>query len=533
MKSYILACCLCLASCLAHAQQNTILIIADDLGADYLGFFSPNTDTAVTPNLRSLAMRGVCFTKVWAMPVCSPTRATIMSGRFPFRHGVGSVITSASSAQLDTAEMGIAKLLKWYAPTKYNTACMGKWHLHNNQPSKRLYPQALGFDYYAGNFNGAITDYFTYPIIRNGLLDTVTTYATTQTIDDAIGWLDTVNSTKPFFLWLAFNAPHSPYHLPPATLCNTTGLNGTAADISANPKKYFKASIQAMDSEIGRLFNYLSAQGLSDSTNIIFIGDNGNAPPVAQNANPNNAKGTIYHYGVHVPMVVAGPAVANPNRINTELVSVVDIYATIAELCGYSNWQNAIPSSTKIDSKSLMPYINYINPTHRDWTFSEMFSNPSATVDGKTIRNFGYQLMHYDDGTRALYNMLQDPDENTNLLLNTNNLTATDIGNYHLLCDSLSALIGTQNCMPLGIGESTTNPAIAVIPTATSSQFEIQVPFSTEHYQVIVLDGLGKKVFEKNANKSIEVNCSTWTKGLYIVSVRHGVQLSTHRVVVE
>ncbi|MEY4928067.1 MAG: hypothetical protein RI894_2503, partial [Bacteroidota bacterium] len=101
---------------LVAQQTNTILIIADDLSPDYIGVFSATTDTANTPNIRALAQRGIKFTKAWAAPVCSPTRAGIITGRYPFRTGVGSVITGASSAQLDTAEMSISKLLKYYAP---------------------------------------------------------------------------------------------------------------------------------------------------------------------------------------------------------------------------------------------------------------------------------------------------------------------------------------------------------------------------------------------------------------------------------
>ena len=120
------------------AQQNTILIIADDVSPDYFGVLSKTTDTAITPNIRILAENGIRYTKAWATPVCSPTRAGILTGRYSFRTGVGHVITSATSPQLDTAEYTIPKLLKYYAPTKYRTACIGKWHLHNNTLTKTL-----------------------------------------------------------------------------------------------------------------------------------------------------------------------------------------------------------------------------------------------------------------------------------------------------------------------------------------------------------------------------------------------------------
>jgi arylsulfatase A len=129
------------------AQQNVLLIIADDVGPDYFGSFVPNGDTAIMPHIRSLADRGIRFTQAWASPVCSPTRAGIFTGRYPFRTGVGQVITNNMSPQLDTAEVSIARLLKSYAPLTYQTACVGKWHLHANVPAKRLNPNRMGYDY--------------------------------------------------------------------------------------------------------------------------------------------------------------------------------------------------------------------------------------------------------------------------------------------------------------------------------------------------------------------------------------------------
>lgn len=433
---------------LAIAQQNTILIIADDVSPDYFGCFSTNTDTAVAPNIRALSNRSVRFTKAWASPVCSPTRAGLFTGRYSFRTGVGQVITNGSSPQIDTVEMSIAKLLKWYAPLTYNTACVGKWHLNNNAVNKRLYPNKMGYNFYSGNFNGAITDYYNWTRIKNGVQDTSTIYATTQAVNDAIGWLDTMSPSKPFFLWLAFNAPHSPYHLPPASLCNVGGLPGTAAHITANPEKYFKAAIEAMDTEIGRLLQYLSANNLLDSTNIIFMGDNGNAKEVVQIANPNKAKNTIYDYGVRVPFLVAGPAVVNPNRTSDALINTADAFASIAELCAFPNWKNAIPSNTKIDSKSFLPILKNQNNPIRTWIFSEQFSLPTAAVaDGKTIRNQDYHLLRFDNGKEEFYNQTLDKEENNDLLLGS--MSTIDIYNYHFLCDSLTALVGGGNCQPL------------------------------------------------------------------------------------
>lgn len=454
-----------------RAQQHTILIIADDVSPDYFGCFSPNTDTANTPNIRLLAERGVKFSKVWASPVCSPTRAGIFTGRYPFRTGVGQVISNATSPQLDTAEMSIAEMLRAYSPLQYNTACFGKWHLHANIPSQRLFPNQMGFNYYSGNFNGAINNYYGYPVVTNGIVDSVTIYATTQTINDAIAWLDTINSSNPFFLWIAFNAPHTPFHIPPSTLCNTSGLTGTTQDINANPENYFKASIEAMDTELGRLFQYLTTNNLMDSTNIIFIGDNGNTTQVAQIVDQTKSKGTLYDYGVRVPMVIAGPCVVNPNRTSDKLINTPDLFATIAEICGFNSWNNIIPQGVTVDSKSFLHVLKNQNGYDRTWIFTEQFNDPVNVNDGKTIRNENYHLIRNINGTEEFYNQTIDIEENTNLL--TGIMTPTDVSNYNFLCDTLTSLTSTGSCTTVSIDNLFLDENIYLFPNPANEMFEI------------------------------------------------------------
>ncbi len=491
------------------AQRNTVFIIADDVSPDYFGFYS-STDTANTPNIRTLLAKGIKFSKVWAAPVCSPSRAGIFTGRYSFRTGVGAVVTGTASAQLDTVEMSIAKLLQRYAPIKYNTANLGKWHLHTQTLNQRTYPNYMGYNFYSGNFNGQLNNYYNYTRITNGVFDTVHIYATTQTVDDAIGWIDTMSSGKPFFLWLAFNAPHSPFHLPPSTLCNTSGLSGTAADISTNPKNYFKAAIEAMDTEIGRLFQYLNTNNLMDSTNIIFIGDNGNESQVAKITNPNKSKATLYDYGVHVPMIIAGPSVVNPNRTSNALVNTHDLFATIAEWSGFPNWKNFIPSGTVVDSKSLMPIITNQSNTTRTWIFTEQFAVPTATADGKTIRNADYHLIRLDNGIEEFYNQTLDPFENTNLI---NNMSSQDIANYNELCDTLHALIGTQNCLSTGINILNIGNTNFVYPNPFSSFIFIDDALLLDELELI--DGKGKAIYKGfHIN---QINFSYLPSGVYFL----------------
>jgi len=454
----------------ALAQQNTVIIIADDVGTDYFGFSPDAGDTATAPHLGELARSGLVFSRAWTNPVCSPTRAGIITGRYAFRTGVGSVITGATSPQLDTAEMTLPRLLRDKAPVKYATANTGKWHLHAPVPPlQRVYPNLLGYDLYSGNFNGAIPNYYNWNRILNGQLDTISVYATTQTVNDAIAWLDTLDGTRPFFLWLAFNAPHNPYHKPPDTLISNPGLPGTPAHISANPVLYYKAAIEAMDTEIGRLVQNIDQLGLRDSTNFIFIGDNGSEAAVAQIADTVRVKGTLFEYGIHVPFFVSGPAVSAPGRTSDALVSTADIFATVLEMSGFGNWSSFIPSAKQpVDSRSLLPILKNDTPRVREWIFTEQFQQPSAMRDGKTIRNEQYKLIRFDNGNERYYDLSNDPGEQLNLLNGV--LTAGEALNYQFLCVSLDSLLGSSVCSFTGITETMTptQPRLIVMPSVTN-----------------------------------------------------------------
>ncbi|MEK7253764.1 MAG: YHYH protein, partial [Bacteroidota bacterium] len=255
-------------------------------------------------------------------------------------------------------------------------------------------------------------------------------YATTEMVNDAIAW--TGAQTEPYFLWLAFNAPHPPYHLPPADLHTYTGLSGTQADINANPVPYFKASLQALDTELGRLFDSLEAHNQLDSTDFIFIGDNGNTMQTTQAPNiTDHAKGTIYQYGAHVPMIISGPSVVNPGRVSDAQVNVVDLFSTILELFGFCDWHAEIPHARPVDSRSILPILSNLSDEIRPWAFTEIFYTTPTDDDGKAMRNQDYKLLKFDGGNREFYHLANDSLETNNLLLG--NLTAEQQANYAYL----------------------------------------------------------------------------------------------------
>jgi len=423
-----------LAASNCAAEQNVLLIIADDYGADAMGLYS-SAETAPTLTLDTLAAGGVRFTNCWANPVCSPTRASILTGRHGFRTGVGF-----PGDVVDLNEFTIADAM---SNAGYATACIGKWHLSNRTNGDVDNPNLMGFDYYSGNTGGALGDYFAWDKTVNGVTTTVDNYATSENVDDAIVWIDGQDA-NPWFLWLAFNAAHTPFHLPPNDLHSYDDLPNTAEDIDSNPVPYFHAMIEAMDTEINRLLSSMDPE-VAANTTVIFIGDNGTPGKVSPEI-VRDAKGSLYEGGVWVPCIVSGPAVAGPvNRTNDALVHVVDIFDTVLEFAGVDA-ATAIPVGTQIDSRSFAPYL--ADPdlaSIHTYSFAERFSQDGAAEDGKTIRNESYKLIRFDDGQEEFFDIANDPTESRDLLAGGRTLRGARKSNYEALVESLDTLLDSAN----------------------------------------------------------------------------------------
>ncbi len=481
-----------------QAQHNVILIIADDLGSDYCGFYENHIDTAKMPNIRKLLSRGIRFSQTWSNPVCSPTRAGILTGRYSFRTGLGDVVAGTGSKELDTSEKTIPKLLKSLSNNKLKTANFGKWHLSLAKPIQLNYPNYFGFDDYAGNFSGTLSSYTSWTKITNGTSSTSVNYATTEQTNDAINWLK-VNKNSDKFLWLAYNAPHSPFHLPPLNLHSSKSLPGTSAHINANPQLYFKAMVEAMDTEIGRLMDSLKSWNMYDQTDFIFIGDNGDDAQVNQGV--NSSKGTLLQDGIHVPMIISGPSVLAPNTVNHSVVNTTDIFATVLELFGFSNWQKSIPSSTIIDSKSLLPINKNQSVQVRDWAFSEIFKTTTDANDGKTMRNATHKLIDFDNGSQKFFNLASDSTEQLNLI--GKQFSDEDGLNYAYLCQEMAKLTGLNRFCDDNVGAKSMSLKNQIYPNPFSTEIHIPETLIGQFFQVY--NALGQVVFEGHSSETIHL----------------------------
>jgi arylsulfatase A-like enzyme len=402
------------------SSPNILLIIADDMGLDATPGYSVGTSKPTMPNLQDLMNSGVRFNNVWSNPVCTPTRATILTGKYGFRTNVINV-----GDVLSTSETSLHKVLNTNA-SEYSHAVIGKWHLSSDP----THPTAMGVDYFAGLLGGGVQSYTNWDLNENGVTTTSTAYTTTKFTDLAIDWVSA--QSQPWFLWLAYNAPHTPFHLPPTNLHNQGDLPADDASIEANPLPYYQAMIEAMDSEMGRLLSTMTQED-RDNTLIIFVGDNGTPSEVVQEYNSNRAKGSIYQGGVNVPMVISGKNVTRVNETEDALISTTDLFATIAEVAGTASYDSG-------DSRSFLDLLSSGNSKGRDFVYTEKYNAQTQGPD-YTIRNATHKYIYFNTGAEALYNLIENPLESPNLL-NENQLplSASDAAIKLSLTTELSSI---------------------------------------------------------------------------------------------
>ena len=394
-----------------QVPPNILLIIADDMGIDSSVQYNVAAINPVTPNLDKLAKNGLVFDNVWVNPVCAPARASMITGKYGFRTNV-----RAPGDILDSSEITIQKYIRENSSINYAKALIGKWHLSGgdqyliNQRKRygsTVNPLNSGVEYFSGIVGNAVGDYFNWTLKTNGVNFPQTEYATTVLTDEAISWID--NQKTPWFLWLAFNAPHVPFHLPPTDL-HSQSLSGTKTDIANNPLGYYLASIEAMDSEIGRFLDSLSPEE-RNNTVIFFIGDNGTPRGVAQEPFDRlRAKGSLYEGGIRVPMIASGKGVTRVGQREEALINGTDFFASIAELTG-------IDVKEIHDSKSFVDLLSEQNTDTRDFAYAEIQPTNNNPKSGWALRNQQYKLINFTDGTQELYDIVNDPFEHADLLL--------------------------------------------------------------------------------------------------------------------
>ena len=425
---------------------NFLLILGDDMGVETLSSYNLNEFAALTPTLNKLSAEGIRFNNMWSQPVCSPTRATVMTGRYGFRNKVGHAIVSPRQEEVERAvpdkpegspreddrqspfspnsppglsldEFTLPMALKADPALGYEAAAFGKWHLSDASNGYEKHPIHAGFDYFAGTAIGGIESFFAYSKQINGELTSGSTvYAATDKVNDAIQWISERDADQPWLTYLAFNLPHSPFHLPPLDLLedeNARNLDPYSDEVNTNQHPYFRGMMEAMDTEIGRLLDSLSDEARAN-TYVIFLGDNGTTrEAVTTPFDSERAKGTVYQGGVNVPFIITGPGIEG-GRVSDAILNSVDIYATLLDLASI-DLATTVPSDVNFDSISFAQLLH--DPESqplRNFAYADLFAPNRPTL--RTIRNESYKLLVMDD-VEELYNLDDDPYEHNNLLL--------------------------------------------------------------------------------------------------------------------
>jgi arylsulfatase A-like enzyme len=435
----------------AQSRPNLLLVVGDDLGVDQVGCYGRGSSPPATPNLDRLAAGGMRFTRAYVNPVCTATRAAILTGRHGFRTGMmhSLWLNQPGLTQQDSTFAGILQT------QGYATALVGKWHVGTAHGLAT--PNVLGFGHFAGAIEGAIPSYFDWPRVLNGTSTQCRTYATTQEVDDALAWIGA--QTAPWALMLSFHAAHAPFEAPPAALHkqNLAGSNPETA-----PVPFYAATIEAMDAELGRLLAGIGPAVLAN-TNVVFVGDNGTPqnvtrPPFV----PQHGKNTVYEGGINVPLIVAGPAVHVPGTACGTLVCAVDLFATILELCGVP--AGSLPANAGQDAQSIVPQLGETGARGRSIAYVELSTYSYVAIAAIEQCYKLIQLRGPAIG-EELYDLAADPYEQNDLLLQP--LTAPAAAALQRLRAEIQRLRPPGSLLPFGTGcpGATGDPRlVAVVP---------------------------------------------------------------------
>lgn len=411
-----------------HAQAskpNVILIITDDQG--YGDIAAHGHPFVKTPNLDQLHKSSVRLTNFHVMPLCAPTRAMLMTGKNPLESGVWATVLGRSILPPEGLTMP-----RLFLQNGYSTGMFGKWHLGDNAPAR---PHDKGFQtaiYLGGGGIGQTPDYWGNDYIddtyyKNGKPVQASGYCTDFFFREAMNFIRE-NREKPFFAYIATNAPHSPYIPPPDLAQAYRAIPGID-----NPTAAFYAMIENIDTNIGRLNSFLTENRLNENTILIFMTDNGTAQglkaPGAFNAGMRAAKGALYEGGHRVPCFIRWPGGQLPQNGGmdiADLTSGIDILPTLAGLCGLDlkseakNQVQGVDLSPRLrgnEMKSLTERFHFVQFSQEDLPPEK---NRAAVMQGP------WRLINH----KELYNIEDDPGQKQNII-DKNPEKAAELANVH------------------------------------------------------------------------------------------------------
>src|SRR5215467_6978219 len=392
-------------------RPHIVYIVADDLGWKDVGFHGSDIKS---PHLDSLAQAGARLEQFYAQPMCTPSRAALLTGRYPHRYGLQTgVIPSAGTYGLATDEWLLPQALK---EAGYKTAIVGKWHL--GHADRKYWPRQRGFDYQYGPLLGEI-DYFTHaahgttdwyrdnnPVKEDG-------YVTTLLGNDAVKLIEGHDPKTPLFLYLTFTAPHAPYQAPQPYLDQYKAITDPN-------RRTYAAMVTAMDDAIGRVLAALEKRKMRDNTLILFQSDNGGPRSAKFTGEVDTSKGTIpadngpyrdgkamlYEGGTRVVALANWPGHIKPGTVVDQPIHMVDMYPTLAGLAGAS-----LAKTKPLDGLDVWPTLSQGKPSPRREVVYDLEPFRGAVRQGEWKLVWKATL----PSSVELFNLAQDPSEQTNL----------------------------------------------------------------------------------------------------------------------
>jgi len=422
-----------------NKRLNFVFILIDDMGWRDAGCYG--SSFYETPNIDKLAKEGMRFTDAYAAgPVCSPTRASILTGKYPARLKLtdwipgskkGKLLPAEYLHQMPLEEFTIAEALK---QAGYATGFIGKWHL-GDQP---YYPEHQGFDINIAGYNGGMTPSYFYPYKGPDWNSEIPTlhggepgeYLTDRLTDEAVKFLE-ANSDRPFLLYLSHYAVHTPLQAKdrlvekyktgaeafPPTREPRFVTEGTEKVRQVQDHPVYAAMIQSVDESVERVLKKLRQLGLADNTVVIFMSDNGGLSTASEGAPTSNlplraGKGWLYEGGIREPMIIKWPGVVKAGSVCSEPVTSTDFYPTMLAMASLP-----LRPEQHRDGISLVPLLKGSRSLNREaifWHYPH-YSNQGGTPSG-ALRSGDFKLIEfYEDNHVELYNLKEDIGEKNNL----------------------------------------------------------------------------------------------------------------------
>ncbi len=449
-------CVACLTACVVEAPAeppNVVFLLVDDLGAMDIGAFNPATFYE-TPNIDRLAAGGVRFTRGYAAnPVCSPTRYSIMTGRYPTRVGATNYFAGRREEVYAPAPLNDRMPLEEYTLAEalrdggYSTAFLGKWHLG---PTEEFWPLAQGFDVNVGGHRGGMPrSYFSpysNPTLEDGPEDE---HLTARLTDEALALLDGYAADeegKPFLIYLSYYTVHTPLRAPADLIAKYAAKAGVEVGAPADPDDFgdeeqvwprdeprrvrevqnhavYAAMVETLDTSVGRILDRLGALDLAGNTIVVFFSDNGGLSTAEGSPTSNlplrGGKGWLYEGGIREPMIVRWPAVAAAGGVTAAPVISTDFYPTLLEAAGID-----LPLEVEIDGSSFLDLLRggeagenaAAAASERDlyWHYPH-YANQGGFPGGAIARGRYKLIERYEDGQVHLYDLEADIGERNDL----------------------------------------------------------------------------------------------------------------------